>query len=410
MALSALIFDLDGTLIDTNDFHVESWVRSFERCGYKVLADRIQPEMGKGGDNLVPSILGDETDRRDGERLRDTTTEEFLAFAKRERFRMYEGVEELLAAARDRGLKLALATSSSETNLDAIFESAGVDLRPRFDVVVTKSDVENSKPAPDVVRAAVDKLGVSPAECAMVGDTPFDAISAKAVGVVTLGLLSGRLHAEPLLRAAGARRVWRDPAHLLAELDEALAVASPGPARLTGELLERLMREALHMAREGMRADEAPIGCVLATGDGRVIARAYNEMNRTQNKTAHAEIVAFANAAGHVPLEARDLLLVSTLEPCVMCTGAAMESAVDTVVYGLRAPADSGTGRVLPPESPESQMPRIVGDVLAAESRALFEQWYEAHAGEPQAAYVGQLLGHTPRDAAARVAEEREAA
>jgi tRNA(Arg) A34 adenosine deaminase TadA len=116
-------------------------------------------------------------------------------------------------------------------------------------------------------------------------------------------------------------------------------------------------------------------------------------MNRTQNKTAHAEIVTFARVAGKVPLDARDLILASTLEPCVMCTGAAMEAAVDTIVYALRAPADSGTGRVRPPESPEAQMPRIVGEVLAAESRRLFERWLEANRGEPQAAYVEQLLG-----------------
>jgi hypothetical protein len=84
-----------------------------------------------------------------------------------------------------------------------------------------------------------------------------------------------------------------------------------------------------------------------------------------------------------------------------MCTGASMEAAVDTIVYGLRAPADAGTGRVRPPESPESQMPRIVGDVCAAESRQLFERWLAANAGSPQAAYVEQLLG--------RVKEEEDA-
>jgi HAD superfamily hydrolase (TIGR01509 family) len=410
MALDALIFDLDGTLLDTNAAHVQSWVRAFERHGYKVLADRIGPEIGKGGDNLVPAILGDEAEERDGEALRASSLEEFLRIAKRERFRMFDGVEALLDALRERGLRIALATSSSDENLEAMFESVGVDLRPRFDAVVSKSDVEESKPAPDVVLAALGKLALSPAQCAMVGDTPFDALSAKRAGVVTLGLLSGRLHAEPLLRSAGARHVWRDPAHLLAELDKALDLASPGPARRSAELTERLMREALAVAREGMAAGEAPIGCVLATGDGTVIARGYNEMTRTQNKTAHAEIVTFARAAGKVPLEARDLLLVSTLEPCVMCTGAAMESAVDTIFFGLRAPADAGSERVRPPESPESQMPRIVGDVLADESRALFEAWYAEHRDEPQAAYIGELLKLTGAGAPGDPARAKAAA
>ena len=158
---------------------------------------------------------------------------------------------------------------------------------------------------------------------------------------------------------------------------------------------DQLMRQALAAARDGMANGEAPIGCVIARGDGRIVARAYNSMNRTGNKTAHAEIMAFAEAAGQVPLDARDLVMVSTLEPCVMCTGAAMEAAVATIVYGLRAPADSGTGRVRPPDSPESAMPAIVGDVLAAESRALFAEWLVDNGDTPQAAYVKQLLGLT---------------
>lgn len=395
MALDGVVFDLDGTLLDTNEAHAQSWVRSFARHGYKMFADRVRPEMGKGGDNLVPSVLGAEAEARDGKRLRDTTREEYLKIAKEQRFRVFEGVEELLAELKRRGLRIALATSSSNDDLAATFGSAGVDLRPRFDAVVTKSDVESSKPAPDVVLAAVRKLGLSPAQCAMVGDTPFDALSAKRAGVVTLGLCSGGMHEETQLRSAGARRVWRDPAHLLAELDDALETASPGPSHRKPALIERLMRDALEVARDGARHGEAPIGCVLATGDGTVVARAYNEMNGSQNKTAHAEIVAFARAAGRVPLDARDLLLVTTLEPCVMCTGAAMEAAVDTIVYALRAPADAGSSRVRPPESPESQMPRIVGDVLAAESRELFAEWYAERASEPQAAYVGQLLEAT---------------
>ena len=155
------------------------------------------------------------------------------------------------------------------------------------------------------------------------------------------------------------------------------------------------MREALATARDGMENGEAPIGCVLARGDGRIVARAWNAMNRTGNKTAHAEIMAFAEAAGRVPIDARDLVMVSTLEPCVMCTGAAMEAAVATIVFGLRAPADSGTGRVRPPESPESSMPAIIGDVLAAESRALFEEWLARNGDTEQAAYVRQLLALT---------------
>ena len=396
MALDALIFDLDGTLVDTNAAHVESWVRALAKHGYTIDADRIGPEVGKGGDNLVPSVLGPTADARDGDALRKTVGEEYVRIVTQERdVRVFDGALELLATLRDSGIRTALATSSGDEDLEATFASTGVDLRKHVDVVVKKDDVEHSKPAPDVVVAALAKLELSPAQCAMVGDTPHDAEAAKRAGVVTLGILAGGYNDERTLLRAGARRVWRDPAHLLAELDAALHTASPGRAHLSRETLESLMREALAVAREGIEAGEAPIGCVIADGDARIVARGYNEMAGTGNKTAHAETVTFGRLAGRVPLEANDLVLVSTLEPCVMCTGAAMVGAVDTIVYALRAPADSGSGRVQPPESPESQMPRIVGDVLAAESRALFERWLGAHRGEPQAAYVEQLLALT---------------
>ena len=397
--LTALIFDLDGTLVDTNELHTESWVRGLARLGYKLDHDRIRPEMGKGGDNLAPDVLGKDADERDGKRLRETVAEEYKRVTAERPVRVYDGALELLAELRRRGIRTALATSSGEGDLEATFKAAGVDLREHVDVVVMKTDVEHSKPYPDVVLAALEKLGLSPAECAMVGDTPHDAEAARKAGVITLGVLCGGMNDAPTLVRAGARRVYEGPADLLARLDEALEAASPTRVRLTGAVLEGLVREALAAAEEGMAAGEAPIGCVIADTDGRVVARGYNEMNRTQNKTAHAEIVTFAKAAGAVPLEARDFVLVSTLEPCVMCTGAAMEAAVDTVVYALQAPADSGSGRVRPPESPESQMPRIVGGVLAGESRRLFERWLEAHRGEPQAAYVEQLLALVPEGA-----------
>jgi phosphoglycolate phosphatase-like HAD superfamily hydrolase len=231
--LDALLFDLDGTLVDNNDAHVESWVRALARHGYRVPAERVTPEIGKGGDNLVPDLLGESAEARDGEALRKAVGEEYARIVRHERrVRLFDGALELLDAVRARGVRTALATSSAPEQLAATFESAGVGtpergpLRDRFDALVTKGDVEASKPAPDVVLAAVQKLGLPPARCALVGDTPHDAESAGRAGVVTLGVLAGGLNDEGTLLRAGARRVWRDPAHLLTELDEALRVAS----------------------------------------------------------------------------------------------------------------------------------------------------------------------------------------
>jgi tRNA(Arg) A34 adenosine deaminase TadA len=153
------------------------------------------------------------------------------------------------------------------------------------------------------------------------------------------------------------------------------------------------MKVALDTAEEAIGAGEAPIGAALFAGDAEtLIARGFNELNRTGNRTAHAEMVTFARAAGKTPKDSRDLILVSTLEPCVMCTGAAMQAAGDTIVYGLKAPADSGTGRVAPPRSPESQMPRIVPNVLADRSRELFERWLQEGNVNPAAAGVREAI------------------
>ena len=395
MALGAFVFDLDGTIVDSNELHVEAFRRAFAAKGYKVGRDRIFTEVGKGGDKLVPSVIGADLDRVDGDAIRAAHPKEYAKLSKEKGLRVFPGALDLLAELRRRGIRTVLATSSGEEHLKATEQASGLKLRETFDELVNADDAEQSKPAPDIVAAAVAKLGVSPAECAMVGDTPYDAWASRDAGVVCLGVTCGG-HDDATLRAAGARGTWRDAADLLGSLDRAMSVASPGEARLTRHRLDALMREALAAARDGFDAGEAPIGCVLARGDGTVISRAYNELNRTGIKTAHAEMAAFARSAGKVPPDARDLLLVSTLEPCVMCLGAAMEAAVDTVVYGLRAPADSGTARVEPPQSPESQMPRIVGRVLERECRALFEEWLRKPDNNPQqVTFVKQLLALT---------------
>jgi len=229
---------------------------------------------------------------------------------------------------------------------------------------------------------------LSPAQCVLIADS-IDAVESSRSGGLVCIAISADCDA---FRAAGARAVYRDASDLIDAFDDALKIASPGSAHLTHAMMESLMSRALDVARQGMDAGEAPIGCLLAGGDGSIIATGHNEQNRTQNKTAHAEIVTFARAAGQAPLHARDLIMVSTLEPCVMCTGAAMEAAVDTILYALPAPADSGTRRVSCPTSPESQMPRIIGSILERESRALFEEFLRRDPRPEQKQFAEQLL------------------
>jgi membrane protein len=224
-----MIFDVDGTLVDTNPAHVEAWRRAFQRFGFNVPVERIVPEIGKGGDKLVPSVLGAEVEERCGEALRGAQKQEFLSIASREHFRVFPGTIETFAACRDRGIRTAVATSSDEKHLDATLVSAGLDLRHLVDVTVTKSEADSSKPAPDLVVAAVEELGLPAAQCAMVGDTVYDGLACQGARVTFLGVLTGPA-TEAELVEAGARAVWQDVAHLLADFDRALEAATPAGA------------------------------------------------------------------------------------------------------------------------------------------------------------------------------------
>jgi beta-phosphoglucomutase-like phosphatase (HAD superfamily) len=225
MALRGMIFDIDGTLVDTNPAHVLAWRRAFQRYGYDVPTERIKIEIGKGGDKLVPSVLGQDGEDRIGEALRQAQKEEFLKIAERDHFRVFPCVPELFQVLREREIRTALATSSDKKHLKATMASARIDLPSLADVLVTKDDAQASKPAPDVIIVAWEKLAVSPAECAMVGDTVYDGQACQAAGVVFVGVLSGPSTESELLQA-GACGVWRDTGHLYADLDRALEIAS----------------------------------------------------------------------------------------------------------------------------------------------------------------------------------------
>jgi len=140
-------------------------------------------------------------------------------------FPVFPGVALLFHAIHERGLRIALATSAKREHFAALQRSAGIDLDALADLFTTSTAAAESKPDPDIVLAAVDKLGLHPAQCAMVGDTPHDAAACRKSGVVFLGLECGGWAADRL-REAGAASVWRDPLDLLTHLDAALALAA----------------------------------------------------------------------------------------------------------------------------------------------------------------------------------------
>ena len=217
--IEALIFDVDGTLVDTNAAHVEVWRMVLASIGLDVPVQRIQGEVGQGGDRLLRSILGPDEARRLGPLLAHQWVETYRAHLHTLPIRTFPKVPELFAALRARGTRAALATSNSRELLRLLRERIVLEVP---DVIVTGEDVEATKPAPDIVLKAAERLGVSVEHCAYVGDTPYDAMAATAAGARALGVLTGS-HTAEALRAAGAERIWSDVSALYDDLDKLLA-------------------------------------------------------------------------------------------------------------------------------------------------------------------------------------------
>lgn len=342
MALAALLLDLDGTLVDANAAHAESMVRAAAEFDVRVPRDRIDREIGKGGDLLTPDVFGPAFEKEHGDAFREAVARHFEQIAAETRLRLFDGAERLIAAARARGLRLALASSSTEGDLDATFASVGTDLRDLVDAVTTSSDAEASKPHPDILTVAAQKLGVPPAACALVGDTVFDGEAARRAGVAFIGVATWTA-SETDLKTAGARATFASTEALVDGLDAALDAAAPGAGVLTAGTLEALTAEALREAEAALGAGDAPIGAVIADQDGTVFARGRNRASA--GRLHHAETEALRALAGDAPAGA---VLVTTLEPCAMCVGAAAEAGVHAVVYALEAPPNGAAGRLLP--------------------------------------------------------------
>lgn len=388
MPLDAVIFDVDGTLVDTNEAHARAWAQALKQHGYSLPVSRLRPEIGKGGPKLMEDVLGAEAVEADGDALRTAHGEHYRAILDAEGARIFPDAVALVEAVNTAGLRTAVATAAEEDDFSHVLDAAGLDLIDRVDAVVNGSNVEESKPAPDVVSAAAQKLDLSPAQCAMVGDTPYDAMASLRAGAVCLGVCTG-VHSAADMRRAGARASYADPADLLVHLEEALDRAAPAAIRLTPERMAALMDEALDEARAGLEDGEMPIGSVLVDGNGHIVGRGHSTVQATGNPTAHAELNAFADATGHDVRAERGLLLVTTLEPSIMGLGAALEAQVDTVIYALDAPENGGTQRCRPTDDPESYMPRIVRGVKADASRALLTTWQEQN---NRAGFVERLL------------------
>ena len=220
--IRAVIFDVDGTLVDSNRLHVEAWQEAFRGCGKEVTFAELHKQMGKGGDQLMPVFCSREELDRFGEDLERRRTELF-ASDYLPRVRPFPRVRELFERVKADGLAIALASSAKEEELERHKKSLRIE--DLLETSTSADDAERSKPHPDIFQAALEGIGgVAPEEAIVVGDTPYDAIAAAKAGMRTIGLLSGGF-TEEALRSAGAVEIYKDVADLLEHYDESLLAA-----------------------------------------------------------------------------------------------------------------------------------------------------------------------------------------
>ena len=208
----AVIFDVDGTLVDSVDLHAEAWRRVLGEFGHDVKLSDVRAQIGKGGDELLKVFLSPEEIEKDGEKLDERRgalfKEEFLS-----QVRPFPGVRGLFEHLIGRGHRIALGSSGKEDEVEHHKKLCGIE---DLDLVQTTSeDAEKSKPHPDIFLAALEKLGVDAEQAVAVGDTPYDASAAGKAGIAAVGVLCGGFPADDL-RRAGCVALYDGPADMLA--------------------------------------------------------------------------------------------------------------------------------------------------------------------------------------------------
>jgi len=216
--IKAVLFDIDGTLLNSNDAHAHAWIDALRGHGRDLPFDLVRAKIGKGGDKLLMEVAGIDDESPDGKLI----IERRVALLKAQYLPdlgPFPGARALVERLRSQFL-CCVVTSAGGNELKDLLRAASVaDL---FEQVVTSDDADRSKPDPDLVQAALDKLGVGPREAIMIGDTPYDIASAKRTGVGTIAFRSGGWSDADL---EGAVAIYDGPADLLAKIDRSPLVA-----------------------------------------------------------------------------------------------------------------------------------------------------------------------------------------
>lgn len=212
----AVLFDVDGTLIDSNDQHARAWVAALAQAGYAIPFERVRPLIGMGGDKVLPELVpGLTDDSEEGQAIGESRTRWFMEH-ELATIPPTRGARDLLDAVRKRGARVVVATSAKEDELDALL--ARGDLGELVDVAATSDDAKESKPEPDIIGAALKKAGVRADEAVMIGDTQYDVEAAHKAGVKCVVLSCGGNDPATL---GEADAIYADPAEAITGLNEA---------------------------------------------------------------------------------------------------------------------------------------------------------------------------------------------
>ena len=223
-SLKAALFDVDGTLVDTNYLHAVCWWEAFGQAGHVVPMARIHRAIGMGSDQLLDALLPQDRDRDNDGSIRAAHSALYATYWTR--LRPLAGAPDLLRACAGQGWRVVLASSADDHEFRAL--RATLDADDAIDAATSSGDVEQSKPAPDLVQVALDKAGVAPGAAVFVGDTVWDVRACAKAGVPCIGLLSGGIGREELL-SAGAAEVYDDPAALLDGVPDSILGRRAGP-------------------------------------------------------------------------------------------------------------------------------------------------------------------------------------
>ena len=217
-----VLFDVDGTLIDSNDAHAESFSRAFVEHGFRVAPADVRPLVGMGADKVLERLAGLSDASETGQAISRRKKDIFSSLLRD--LQPTRGARSLVQYLRDLGINVAVATSASEEEMHAILRQAQLD--DLFQAHANKDDAEESKPDPDIVHAAIARAGARPESTVMIGDTPYDVEAGRRAGIGVIALRCGGYWKDGDLGKADG--IFDDPGALLAHWRGSVQGAHPG--------------------------------------------------------------------------------------------------------------------------------------------------------------------------------------